>query len=149
MANNYESLKTDGHYTLARRIFQKIKNKYLTYVNYSPIVSSNEIVGIGFTETNDSGIIQYFVLGKGDNITFTQVGNSSTYNISADQIEDSYDYDEYEDLPSATKMLDKLFICEDAPAPSFFRYESNTKTLIFENGYATYDEDTKTLTIGG
>ena len=25
MANNYESLKTDGHYTMARRIFMKIK----------------------------------------------------------------------------------------------------------------------------
>lgn len=149
MANNYESLKTDGHYTMARRIFQKIKNKYLTYVNYSPVVSSNEIVGIGFTETNDSGIIQYFVLGKGDNITFAQVGNSSTYNISADQIEDSYNYQQYQNLPSATKMLDKLFIVDNAPAPTFYHYDAATESLIFENGYATYDPETESLIIGG
>lgn len=149
MANNYESLKTDGHYTLARRIFQKVRSVFVRGLTAVPVTSNDEILSIGFMEIVGNSVGPWMVFTKGDNINITEGGLSGEYIISSDQIEDSYDYDEYEALPASTKNLDKLFIVDNAPAPSFFRYESNTKTLIFENGYATYDEDTKTLTIGG
>ena len=46
MANNYESLKTDGHYTMARRIFMKIKSWAepksvpITWANYQALVNA-------------------------------------------------------------------------------------------------------------
>lgn len=159
MANNYESLKTDGHYTLARRIFQKIKGwiqgkNYVTngYISFTaPMVGVPNLFTIG-VEHDDGTDNDLMMFQEGDNIAFNYIyssGNVTGVTISSDQIDDSYTYAQYQNLPSSTKMKDKLFIVDDAPAPSFFRYESNTKTLIFENGYATYDEDTKTLIIGG
>ena len=159
MANNYESLKTDGHYTMARRIFTKIKgwiqgknyvtNSFLSVMAPMVGVPNFFTLGVLHDDGTDSDLMTFM---EGDNIAFTYMyssGNVTGVTFSSDQIEDSYNYQQYQNLPRSTKMKDKLFVCEDAPAPSFFRYNSNTKTLIFENGYATYDEDTKTLTIGG
>lgn len=46
----------------------------------------------------------------GDNVNISQQNV-----ISADQIDDSYNYQQYQNLPSSTKMQDKLFIVDDAP----------------------------------
>ena len=46
----------------------------------------------------------------GDNVNISQQNV-----ISADQIDDSYDYDDYQNLPDSIKMQDKLFIVDDAP----------------------------------
>ena len=129
MANNYESLKTDGHYTLAYRIFLKMRNWVQSKVQTD--VPANAV----FTDTTYTA---------GDNVNISQQNV-----ISADQIDDSYDYDDYEDLPDSIKMQDKIFMVSNAPIQKFAEYDQATKTVSFKNGFASYNETTKTVRIGG
>lgn len=80
----------------------------------------------------------------GDNVNISQQNV-----ISADQIDDSYDYDDYEDLPDSIKMQDKIFMVSNAPIQKFAEYDQATKTVSFNNGFASYNETTKTVRIGG
>ena len=49
MANNYESLKTDGHYTLAYRIFLKMRNWIIDFVKLEEVI---------FQVSDDCGVIK-------------------------------------------------------------------------------------------
>lgn len=159
MANNYESLKTDGHYTLAYRIFLKIRgwiqgknyitNSFLSVIAPMVGIPNQFTLGVLHDNGTDSDLMTF---QEGDNIAFNYIktsGNVTGVTLSSDQIEDSYDYDEYQALPASTKNLDKLFIVDYAPAPTFYHYDAATESLIFENGYATYDPETESLIIGG
>lgn len=83
--------------------------------------------------------------------TYTAGENVTINNnvISSDQIEDSYDYEDYEDLPDSVKMMDKIFMVSNAPIQKFAEYDQATKTVSFKNGFASYNETTKTVRIGG
>ena len=127
MANNYESLKTDGHYTLAYRIFLKMRNWVQSKVQTD--VPANAV----FTDTTYTA---------GDNVNISQQNV-----ISADQIDDSYNYQQYQNLPPSTKMQDKIFMVQNAPKPKFAEYIQADETIYFQNGFATYDSVTETITI--
>ena len=77
----------------------------------------------------------------GDNITI--LNNV----ISSDQIEDQYNYTQYQNLPTETKMQDKIFMVQDAPKPKFAEYIQADETIYFQNGFVTYDSTTETIAI--
>jgi hypothetical protein len=58
-----------------------------------------------------------FNLVSGDNVRMAITGSGSV-TIHSDQIDDSYTYSQYQDLPDSIKMQDKIFMVKDAPNPS-------------------------------
>ena len=101
-------------------------------------VNGTQILGNNTTALN---------LVPGDNVSMTNSGGSVT--ISSDQIDDTYDYDDYQDLPDSIKMQDKIFMVSGAPKPVYFRYIEETETIIFTNGYAHYNAETESISLGG
>lgn len=101
-------------------------------------VNGTQILGNNTTALN---------LVPGDNVSMTNSSGSVT--VSADQIDDTYDYDDYLDLPDSIKMQDKIFMVSGAPKPVYFRYIEETETIIFTNGYAHYNAETESISLGG
>lgn len=69
--------------------------------------------------------------------------------ISADQAE-PMTYDEYDDLTPAERMQNKIrFLTEGVPYLANLWFDSTTNTIVFAEGFASYDDETKTIKIGG
>lgn len=124
----YENLSPNGHYTMAQRIFYKIKGWVESKVQ---------------TDVPANAVFTDHIYTAGDNVNITNDV------ISSDQIEDGYNYTQYQALPDSVKMQDKIFMVKNAPKPKVFSYDPDTKTIIMQNGYASYNSATKTISIGG
>ena len=59
-------------------------------------------------------------------------------------------YSQYEQLSQAQKMDTRIrFLTEGVPAEMNLWYDSTTNTIVFAEGFASYDDETKTIKIGG
>ena len=124
----YENLSPNGHYTMAQRIFYKIKGWVESKVQ---------------TDVPANAVFTDHIYTAGDNVDITNGV------ISSDQIEDGYNYTQYQALPDSVKMQDKIFMVSGAPKPVYFRYVEETETIIFTNGYAHYNAEIESISLGG
>ena len=104
MANNYESLKTDGHYTMARKIFTKIKNwvesKVGTDVPANAVFTDEKVTQTPTSNATAPGDYEVLFSWSPDNTAHTESARKDQY-ITYDPYKHSFTIGNR--YPSSTK----------------------------------------------